>query len=87
MLGSSYDYAWGSRPGDFHNVASTPLFGNCSDPAVVSSMRHALLDCGVDHYPDSLTGIVSDEQTSQRLLSSVTGLSSEQSSVLRPKAL
>jgi hypothetical protein len=61
MLGSSYDYARGSRPSDFHNIASTALLSNRSDPAVVAPVRHAFLDGWVDHDPDSLTEIVGDE--------------------------
>jgi hypothetical protein len=61
MLGSSYDYARGSCPSDFHNVASTTFLSNRSNPAMIASVRHAFLDGGVDHDPDSLTETVGDE--------------------------
>jgi len=48
---------------NMHDVASSPLLSHGTDGALIPSMRHSFLNCGIDHDPNPVTRIVDLEKT------------------------
>src|SRR4029077_1381179 len=78
MLRPGYDDPGGFRSSHLNNVTTTTFLRNQSNSAMISAVRHPLLNRGIDHDSDGLTRRIRDEQSTKRLFASVTWLSADQ---------
>lgn len=62
---------------NMHNVASSPLLSHSTDRALISSMGHPLLNCGIDHDANPVARIIDLEKAAQGDLAPITRLSAK----------
>ena len=75
------------RPSHLNNVATATFLRNQSNPAMIPTVWHPLLNSRIDHDSDRLTQSIGDKQSPKRLLASVPGLPANQGPSLCPETL